>query len=131
MKTRQEYLEICNICVKRSFDIKKGVTCSLTGEYATYNESECPDFDLDQPALDNKENRERYRKDNQEGALPNFFSDFGIKSEILLGLLIAIIGFSWLFYGISNDWIFAYPIAMIIIGIVLIIVGLIGKKRKS
>jgi len=45
--TREEHLEFCSVCTKRSFHPKSGVICSITNEVATFNGS-CQDYQEDE-----------------------------------------------------------------------------------
>lgn len=47
--TREEHLKFCSICKKRQMDIQRGVVCSLTNEYADFEEK-CIDFEVDEDA---------------------------------------------------------------------------------
>lgn len=47
--TREEHLKFCSICKKRQMDIQRGVVCSLTNEYADFEEK-CTDFEVDEDA---------------------------------------------------------------------------------
>ncbi len=49
--TREEQLRFCKVCELHSFDPKKGMTCSLTGERATF-EDDCPDFKGDRSLVE-------------------------------------------------------------------------------
>lgn len=48
--TREEHLEFCLLCTKKSFSPKHGVICSFTNEVAKF-ENNCPDFLPDEKEL--------------------------------------------------------------------------------
>ena len=50
MMTREERLKFCSICQKRQMDMQRGLVCSLTNEYATFDEK-CTDFEADETAI--------------------------------------------------------------------------------
>jgi hypothetical protein len=131
--TREEYLDVCKVCTKRSFDMKKGLICSLTKEHANYNESDCPDFDYDSVAADKKAVSDALRKADEENSATFGLAQFGIKNQIVAGLIISGLSLTWLIIGLSYGWIFYYPIIILIIGIVVMIRGFIveGKKLKA
>ena len=54
--TREERLKFCSICKNRKIDLKKGLICSLTDEYADF-EGECKNYIHDQ-----KENQKMQEK---------------------------------------------------------------------
>ena len=45
--TRDEMLTFCKVCRNREVDLKRGMICKLTGEYADFSES-CPNYDYDE-----------------------------------------------------------------------------------
>lgn len=50
MMTRTERLKFCVVCENRQMDINQGIICSLTKEYATF-ENECPNYIADETAI--------------------------------------------------------------------------------
>ena len=50
MMTRTERLKFCVVCKNRQMDINQGIICSLTKEYATF-ENECPNYIADETAI--------------------------------------------------------------------------------
>lgn len=55
--TRHEHLQFCKICTNRKLDMKRGLLCGLTGEYADF-EGTCKDFQEDE-----KEKERQFVKD--------------------------------------------------------------------
>ena len=45
--TRDEMLKFCKVCRNREVDLKRGMICKLTGEYADFSES-YPNYDYDE-----------------------------------------------------------------------------------
>ena len=130
MKTRQAYLDDCKVCTNRSFDMKKGLICSLTKEHAAYEEPECSNFNFDQVAADKKAVSDALRKEDAENSATLGLAKFGIKNQIVAGILIITVALSWLIIGISNNLIFYYPIILLIAGLVVTIRGLITENKK-
>lgn len=46
LMTRQEQLQYCTICSMRKLDLKRGLVCSLTNEFAAFVDT-CPTFEED------------------------------------------------------------------------------------
>lgn len=44
---RDEMLKFCKVCRNREVDLKRGMICKLTGEYADFSEN-CPNYDYDE-----------------------------------------------------------------------------------
>ena len=64
--TREEQLKLCSVCKNRKVDLKRGLVCSLTDEYATFD-GECKDYVIDQEESERKEKqaeeiKKSYRK---------------------------------------------------------------------
>ncbi|MEX1001761.1 MAG: hypothetical protein WDZ35_06565 [Crocinitomicaceae bacterium] len=57
MKTREEQLKSCKICRKRRFLMEKGLVCSLTNEWADFDDN-CPEFEIDNVAAKEQESQE-------------------------------------------------------------------------
>ncbi len=128
--SRSEYLESCQICMKRSFNIQQGIVCSLTSQHAAYSEDECPNFDLDQPALDNKSRIDEQRQSDKLDSATLGMSKYGIKNQIVAGVLVVAIGLVWLGVGYSFGWIFFYPIILIVVGSVITLKGIVAEGQK-
>lgn len=47
MATREEMLKFCKICKNREMDLKRGLVCKLTGEYADFSDR-CSNYDYDE-----------------------------------------------------------------------------------
>lgn len=66
MMTREERLKFCSICKKRQMDMQRGLVCSLTNEYATFDEK-CTDFEADETAIAKELTKQReYKKELQK-----------------------------------------------------------------
>lgn len=44
---RDEMLKFCKVCRNREVDLKRGMICKLTREYADFSEN-CPNYDYDE-----------------------------------------------------------------------------------
>lgn len=133
--SRREYLEYCQVCTKKSFNPQKGIVCSLTGEHAAYEEEECPDFDLNQSAQDDREYRQKIREEEDQQLATFGLSRFGITNPIVAGIILFITALGWLVIGYYNGWIFFYPILLLIASIAILIRGLQqrteNRKKKD
>jgi len=71
-KNKGVKLEICKVCVKRKFNPKKGIVCSITDSKPTFLDN-CSDYEVDKIA---------YSKANSKG-MPNIYNGIseGIKNE--------------------------------------------------
>jgi hypothetical protein len=49
MKTAVEKLQVCKVCLKRTFESSKGIVCSLTNEKPNFV-NDCDDYDVDEIA---------------------------------------------------------------------------------
>ena len=127
MKTRQEYLAICQTCLKSKFDKKKGIVCTLTDEHAAFHTNDCPDYDPEKKAIRRQEatkQRVKEAKEEEKGL-------FSGKAGIVGGTIITILGLAWIILGlVLMNRFFFYPIILIIGGIISISKG-IGKKAKN
>lgn len=91
--TREERLKFCSICQKRQMDMQRGLVCSLTNEYATFDEK-CTDFEADETAIEKELTKQReYKKELQKtGGLTgsNWFLWIGVLSifNIILGFIV-------------------------------------------
>lgn len=128
--SREEYLETCKICYKRSFDMKKGLTCSLTKAHANYETDSCPDFVLDATAAEKKAASDAIRKSEEANAATFGLAAFGIKNQIIAGIVIITAALTWLVIGLTYNWLFYYPIIMLFAGLILMIRGFITTSKK-
>ena len=94
MMTREERLKFCSICKKRQMDMQRGLVCSLTNEYATFDEK-CTDFEADETAIAKELTKQReYKEELQKtgGVLTgsNWFLWIGVLSilNIILGCIV-------------------------------------------
>lgn len=139
MLSRQQYVDICNTCVKRQFNKDKGVVCSLTGEHAAFDTT-CPDLEVDPLAIKRIErmekhsqemgNRQMGRKNTSESKGAFSMEEDMMKSGVGGGILMIIGGVVWLFVGLQFDWIFFYPFFLIIGGIVVLVKGMAKKAQE-
>ena len=81
--TREEYLEVCQVCVKRDFDMKKGVICSLTNATANYTTAECLNFELDQNAVKERKQIVFERERDTKGTIVAGFISLGLGLSII------------------------------------------------
>lgn len=127
--TREEYVAICETCLKRKNSFKAGIVCGLTDAHANFVNT-CPDFEKDQLAVD------RIERMKKEEATPAFNSQpFStekkmLSSGILGGILMVAGGIIWIIVGLAVNRIFFYPFFLIIAGIVVIIKGLAQKANE-
>lgn len=129
--TREEYLEFCQICTKRSFNMNKGMICSLTQEHAAYDEDNCPDFELDELAQEKKAVQDKIRQAEILESQTFGMAKFGIKNQVAAGIVIIALAVIWLLVGLSFNWIFYYPFFLIIAGVVVLIQGLNEESKKA
>ena len=126
MMTRAEYVAICETCLKRKNNLKKGLLCSLTNEYANFN-TVCPDYAQDAVII-------QQQKDAASGGqakVPVFETENNLfKSGIWGGVAMLVGGVAWIVIGLAVDRIFFYPIFLIIAGIV-VVVRESAKKAKQ
>lgn len=63
--TREERIEYCKICQNRRLDLKKGLVCKLTGEYADFN-SYCENFTVDKMEMEYSDIKEKMKKEERK-----------------------------------------------------------------
>ncbi len=128
MKTRQEYVAICQTCLKSKFDKKKGLVCTLTDEHAAFHTNDCPDYDPEKKAIRRQEATKRRveeAKEDEKGL-------FSGKAGIVGGTIILILGIAWIILGlVLMGRFFFYPIILIIGGIISINKGIEKKATKN
>lgn len=86
MVTREEMLKFCKICKNRKMDLKRGLICKFTGEYADFSDR-CENYDYDE--LEDKKSsmeQEYYGKSEQIGGWLSFFL-FQICASLLVSLI--------------------------------------------
>jgi hypothetical protein len=128
--SRKEYVAICQTCVKRKFDKKIGLVCSLTGEYADF-EDECKDLEIDQLAQKREERLVKQKEEMQQDNSAAFGSEKTMmQSGGWGGLLMIIGGVAWLVGGLALDRIFFYPFFLIIGGIIVLVKAGINKSKE-
>ena len=134
---REEHLEYCQVCAKREFSMKKGLICSLTGEWADFDPL-CDNYEPDQKAFDSRAVKRALLAEEQLASDTSGLSRFGIKNGIVAGIILIIIAIAWFVVGIvSLNRIFLYPFGLVVLGIIAIIKGFghtkkyLDKKQKS
>lgn len=135
--SRKEQLEFCKKCINRKFIPEKGLVCSKTGEWADF-EGECQSFVLDDVLLIREAEYEEERKIRRMNNWDPFgIRKRGIRSELLYGIVLLLIGSVWLYFGMKIGLLFFYPVALIIFGGILFIIGFVrlvwkmNNKKKS
>lgn len=130
MNTREEHLKSCKICLKRKFLMEKGLVCSLTNEWADFDDK-CPDFKLDNVAAIQQKNIDSARKEEGLSLETGGLHVIGIKNGAVAGFIILGLGLAWLFGGIIYmGLIFYYSFAIILIGATLTVNYYINLHRK-
>lgn len=111
--TREEQLKLCSICKNRKVDLKRGLVCSLTNDYAKFVD-ECQDYVVDQKECEKKELRTKeIEKPYQKKDLYNdiifclFFSFFSARSHGV-GAFFIVLAISVLTFVLSNCLIIQY-----------------------
>lgn len=142
MLTRDQYLAVCNTCLKRQFDKQKGIVCQLTGEHASFDQT-CPDLEVDQLAVRRNERIEKHKQELSGGlddisisgsSSSTSSSPFSSEKKMLsggagTGALMVIGGVVWLGVGLAANRIFFYPFFLIIGGIVVLVKA--GAKKAK
>ena len=125
--TRAEQLKYCQICLNRTFSNQEGIICKLTNQKADFN-TQCPTFEKDvdayyhQKLIEMKRQGSRMPKDYVFG-----LEKYGIKNGIVAGIALLIIGFGWFFIGLKYDFIFWYPLILIIVGLFVLVGGIFNE----
>lgn len=116
---RSHHLNFCKKCKNRSFDLKKGILCSLTNDYANFF-NDCPSFIEDTDAAAKLELEEKLKIEREQSEESLGLSSFGIKNGITAGMVLIAFGFCWILFGIMYlDRIFFFPFVLIILGIIV------------
>lgn len=90
MATREEMLKFCKICKNREMDLKRGLVCKLTGEYADFSDR-CSNYDYDEQ--EDKRlyiEQENIVKSEKIGGWLGFFL-FQICASLLVSLILVFI----------------------------------------
>lgn len=119
--TREQYLESCQICLKRSTSMQKGIICSLTNEQAAYSTDDCPDFSLDE-ATQIKKAKES--KEKNRAAI----------TGVVTGALVTLFGLCCVLFFLAHGKIHFYSLAIFITGIVVTIklsLNMIKTKERN
>ena len=145
MLSREEYVAVCETCIKREFNSKKGIVCSLTKEHADFEDT-CLNFEEDPLAIDRKKRMEKHkdqmltRQLSRENFVPTLNKNrkrgpFAVERNMMngsagTGILMIIGGLVWLFLGLQSDYIFYYPIFLVIGGVIVLIKSGIKKAQE-
>lgn len=128
--TRQEHLNYCSICTKRVYDKKKGILCSLTNEYANF-EQKCPDYFYDTSIDPNIAQKFTRAQNNLNRSGFSSSNGIGGKGQIIIGIVLMLFGAGLIIFAMNIN----SPISLILIGLTNIIGGLIwcikGSNRVS
>ena len=126
--TREEQVAYCLNCKLRSFDPKKGVLCSLTNDYADF-EDICDSFKVD-PAAKNRNTKHAERQSEKQLLKDTLgLSTFGVRSVSAAGwITTGFGGFIFLFFLLFGS-ISIWGTFFIIIGLVTVNKG--SKQKKT
>ena len=104
--------------------------CSLTEEHADFD-IECEHFIENTEMLRDQKLRKELRDAQSKSSDLFGLAKYGIKSELLGGIIFLVAGLAWLIGGWVNGIIFFYPFYMILLGVVLTIVGIVKKTKEA
>jgi len=91
--TREERLELCQVCTNRKMDWNKGLLCGLTGEMAAFEET-CESFNQDEQEAEYVAKRQTTVDESQIGDPKDFRKNKQRGALIFwIGVLILVIGF--------------------------------------
>jgi hypothetical protein len=128
MKTRPEYVAICQTCLKSKFNSKKGLICSLTDKHAAFETEDCPDYEVQESAVRRQEAAARRKVEEMEDKKGIFSGNAGTIGGAIL-ILLAIV---WVTVGlVLMDRIFFYPIVLVLGGVISINKGIAKKKLQT
>ncbi len=115
--TRAEQLKYCQICLNRTFSKQEGIICKLTNQKADFK-TQCTTFEKD---VDAYYHQKLFEMRRQESHIPKDYvcglEKYGIKNGIVAGIVLLIIGIGWLVIGLKYNFIFWYPLILIIVGL--------------
>jgi hypothetical protein len=119
MHTRQDSLDICKTCKKRSFDMKTGIICSITNEQRLFvTENECPDYQQDTLVIGN----DKHKTVKQRKEVLTFLIIGGISTVI--GVLASVV-------LLMADRVSIWLMGLILIGISLLVHGYNKDKKLN
>lgn len=128
---RNYRLKFCEQCTKRNFNPQKGLVCSITNEYATFDRS-CADFNEDpiaKAAIEREKQQQEYVQ-QADGSLG--LSKYGIKNGFAIAAVCFFGGLIWIIGGlIAIDRIFFYPFFLIGFGIYKFIATLLAMNKQK
>lgn len=115
--TREERLKYCKICINRRLDLKRGLVCRLTDEFADFN-SYCENFVADKIEMEYSDTKAKMKKEERKEIFRS-----AIRKWWILILYVAILGAA-LFFSLQ-------PLvkSIIITVAVLIIADIIIMRR--
>ena len=123
-------LETCLHCMNKKFDLKRGVVCNLTDAKPDWDFS-CDKYDRNDGLYRNHLiQKEKENKLEAESATLGF-SQVGIKSGIVAGMIVMVLSIVWLLVGLSFNWIFYYPFILFIFGAIAFVRGIIKRKKRK
>ena len=113
---RTYQLSFCKKCQKRLFTTQKGIVCSITNEYATFDDL-CKDYVEDPIAKEEIEKKKLLLKNQEIEEESLGLSFLGVKNGIIAGQIAIFGAILWFILGIIYlNRIFFYPFILIIIG---------------
>jgi len=124
--TRKEQLNFCKICLNRTFSKEEGIICKLTHHKPDFDIN-CSNFSKDEDAY---HNQQLFELKIAERKLPKDYvfglEKYGVKNGIVAGIILLIIGFGWLFLGLEYNFIFWYPLILILVGTFVLVGGIVN-----
>lgn len=133
--TRQEQLRFCKSCLKRHFDPRRGIVCSITDEKADFS-AVCPNYQRDEnvelpPVEDFNNTAKKNKTKSTRVTVPK------VKEKIRLEDIYLILGVSLIntflvrlifFYNLSSD-LEVFNVALMIFTFILIPVALFLRNK--
>lgn len=131
MLTRQEYVAICETCVKHKGDFKRGIVCSLTDDYANFDTT-CPHYEKDELAVKRIARMKQHIQSESASTSGVFEAEAKmLNSGLWGGILMIVGGIVWLIVGLAINRIFFYPFFLIIAGIVVLVKAANKQVKKT
>lgn len=139
--SRAQYVAVCETCTHHKSDFKKGIICSLSGEYANF-ETNCPSYEKDAQAVRHVERMQKHMQEESPAFATDAKSNANdvkgvftteqkmLNSGMIGGILMIVGGVVWIVAGLAVNRIFFYPIFLIIAGIIATVKGA-AKKAKE
>ena len=131
MLDRQQHLQFCSVCKNRKKTPELGIICQLTGRLADFPDS-CEYFEKDAKLMEaNQIRRTEIRKQKLKSDFVFGLDRIGIKNGIVAGILLLVIGITWLLISLNFGYIFWYPTVLILMGLTALIIGVFNSIRRS